>query len=146
MEVINDYSYGIIPVNKNNGGQFSFCLVKHRGGHWAFPKGHPYENETIEETAKRELREETGITECQIIPQRQFIEEYTFQKDGETYKKTVTYFIGLTQSMIAQTEEEFKTEIKKVVWLNFEETLKKLTFPEAKAILVEAHVFVENHT
>ena len=37
-------------------------MVKHRaGGHWAFPKGHVERGETEEQTACREVREETGV-------------------------------------------------------------------------------------
>ena len=38
-------------------------LICHKnGGHWAFPKGHVEKQETEEETALREIREETGLT------------------------------------------------------------------------------------
>ena len=38
-------------------------LIRHKnGGHWAFPKGHVEKQETEEETALREIREETGLT------------------------------------------------------------------------------------
>ena len=37
-------------------------LIKHNGGHWAFPKGHVEAGETEEETALREVQEETGLT------------------------------------------------------------------------------------
>ena len=36
-------------------------LVKHKGGHTSFPKGHVEEGETEEQTAKREVKEELGI-------------------------------------------------------------------------------------
>ncbi|MBD3304395.1 NUDIX domain-containing protein, partial [Candidatus Woesearchaeota archaeon] len=43
----------------NNG---KYLLVKHKeGGHWDFPKGHAEEGETEEETALREIYEETGL-------------------------------------------------------------------------------------
>ena len=36
-------------------------LVRHNKGHWDFPKGHVEPGETEEQTAKREVKEETNI-------------------------------------------------------------------------------------
>ena len=50
-----------------------FLIIQHSvkpnvtEGHWDFPKGHVEENETEFETAVRELKEETGITDFLLI-------------------------------------------------------------------------------
>jgi len=44
-----------------------WCKNKTRKG-WEVPGGHREENETIDETAKRELYEETGATEYSLMP------------------------------------------------------------------------------
>ncbi len=41
---------------------------------------HPDHNESEEETAKRELEEETGITKVKIISSVFFNEQYSFEK------------------------------------------------------------------
>ena len=42
--------------------QIEILLIRHKnGGHWAFPKGHVEKKETEEDTALREIREETGL-------------------------------------------------------------------------------------
>lgn len=43
-------------------------LVRYRSGAWAFPKGHPEPGETPEQTAVREVREETGVTASVLRP------------------------------------------------------------------------------
>ena len=43
-------------------GNTEILLIKHiKSGYWSFPKGHVENSETEEETAKREIKEETGI-------------------------------------------------------------------------------------
>lgn len=43
-------------------GNTEILLIKHvKSGYWSFPKGHVENGETEEETAKREIKEETGI-------------------------------------------------------------------------------------
>ena len=42
-------------------GNTEILLIKHiKSGYWSFPKGHVENGETEEETAKREIKEETG--------------------------------------------------------------------------------------
>lgn len=43
-------------------------LVRYRSGAWAFPKGHLEAGETPEQTAVREVREETGVSAVPLAP------------------------------------------------------------------------------
>jgi len=56
-EKIDEKSCGCIIINNGK-----VLLVKQTKGHWGFPKGHVEANETEEETAIREVKEELGIT------------------------------------------------------------------------------------
>lgn len=54
-------SCGAVVYRKQH-GELGILLIRHKnGGHWAFPKGHVEKNETEEETALREIREETDL-------------------------------------------------------------------------------------
>ena len=65
-------------------------IIKHKYGHISFPKGHVEGNETEEETAIREVREETGI-DIEIINDKKYYVQY--DTDNNSIEK-VTYFIG----------------------------------------------------
>lgn len=56
-------SCGAVVLRKVD-GLWETLLVKSHGGHWSFPKGHQEEGETEEETACREILEETGLIVC----------------------------------------------------------------------------------
>ena len=55
-------------------------IIKHKNGHIDFPKGHVEGNETLEETAIREVFEETGIN-CRIDSDEKYMITYS-PKDG----------------------------------------------------------------
>ena len=125
-----ELSVGIIPVFKE-GNDFLFLLVQHaNGGHWAFPKGHKDAGETDEQTARREVLEETGISDIKIVPNIILEERYTVERSGN--HKTVRYFIGITKDkkVIVQADE-----IADFAWLPYDEALEQLTYPEAKNLL-----------
>lgn len=119
-----------------------------RGGHWGFAKGHVEEGETEEETAKREIVEETGIKNIKINHGFKELEKYFFRKSyglkGEARKKapwvfkSVIFYLAETETKEVKISEEHSD----FIWLPYEEALKKLTFKNAKNILKKANDFV----
>ena len=83
-------SCGALVVRKN-GESYDLVLLRHRfGGHWSFPKGHVEAGENEQQTALREVREETGLTIRLLDGFRESVEY--FPKPG--VKKQVVYFLG----------------------------------------------------
>jgi D-alanyl-D-alanine dipeptidase len=135
MNTQKDNSFGIVAVFKDKDGIFLFCLVRHADGHWGFPKGHSNKGESEQDTALRELEEETGITNIELVNGKTFFENYSFEKDSVQYEKSVKYFLGMVSSTNTQTPRDFKGEIPELKWLSFEDAKTLLTFPEAKEVL-----------
>jgi bis(5'-nucleosidyl)-tetraphosphatase len=138
---VKDQSFGIIPIQIYL-GEVQFLLVQHHAGHWAFPKGHAENGETDIQTAMRELHEETGISEVQLLDGICLTENYLFKRSTQTIAKTVRYFIG----MVKQRDVRIQVaEIKAYKWVNFEKALGLITFVESRRIITEAHDYLELH-
>ncbi|MCC6682735.1 MAG: NUDIX domain-containing protein [Phycisphaeraceae bacterium] len=126
-------SYGIIPIFAAK-AERRFLLVRHRQGHWGFPKGKPDKDgkETPLQTARRELQEETGIQRVDVQEQRSFSETYVFRKrSGRKVKKTVTYFVGHVDSDAVTIRPQ---ELSEYAWLDAAETRRRLSFEEAREL------------
>ena len=121
-------SYGIIPLRRA-GNQWETLLVKHGKGHWAFPKGHPESNEAPQETASRELKEETSLIVKQFIPVEPFEEFYTFMQKGALIEKIVSYYLAEVEGEVEIQEQE----IDDFQWVTLKDAAKLATFPESKA-------------
>jgi len=79
-------------VHRTVDGETEFLLVHRRSPVlWALPKGTPDSGETIEETALRETREETGI-EVEIQARLSSI-RYFFVRGTTRFHKTVHFFL-----------------------------------------------------
>ncbi|SCA63570.1 Bis(5'-nucleosyl)-tetraphosphatase [asymmetrical] [Chlamydiales bacterium SCGC AG-110-M15] len=124
--------YGIIPLRKSNHAWEVF-LVQLHAGHWGFPKGHPDKGESPEETAQRELAEETGFTVERLIRDEPISEHYDYVKDATERHKTVSYFIAeVTGDFVKQ-----KAELADGKWVDLKEAEKLVTFDEAKGLCKE---------
>ncbi len=102
-----DQSYGIVPLQKEGDRWFVF-VVRHRGGHWTLPKGHPEGTESALECAKRELFEETGLSVVTLISEEPLVESYHFSSRGRPIHKTVHYFVATVQGIIKIQKEELQ--------------------------------------
>jgi bis(5'-nucleosidyl)-tetraphosphatase len=80
MEIVveHQYSAGIITYKTDN-DHIEYLLLQYGAGHWDFPKGHIEAGETQQETAHRELQEETGLT-AQLDDN--FVESFTYMFRG----------------------------------------------------------------
>lgn len=134
-----DASCGVVPVHVEDGTR-RYLLIQHHAGHWGFPKGHPNKGETPVEAARRELAEETGIAEAELLEAPVFEERYYFRVKDVLVRKTVTYFIGLVADPAVTPQEE---EIADYAWGTFDETMARLSFKEGKRILKEAEAALQ---
>lgn len=63
---LTQYSAGGAVYQKQN-DQILVCMIRDSYGNWTFPKGHQEPNESLEQTAQREISEETGIPLGKLI-------------------------------------------------------------------------------
>ena len=127
----SEKSFGVIPFKRTKSG-LKFLLIKHAQGHWGFPKGHPEGGESSSETALRELREEAGVTNCNIIGDKTWEQTYEIERSGISVKKTVEYYLG---EVLSSGEAADGDEILQCLWCDFTEAERKLTYKENRDIL-----------
>ena len=127
---------GGLVYNKN--GDVLFIL---RNGKWDLPKGGIEKNEEIEDTAMREVEEETGVGNLTI--NRKLQKTYHVFKRNGKYKLKVTHWFEMQTIFDGTPFPQANEGIEKAVWLNPEqikEALKnsfeniKLLFEEEKLL------------
>ena len=124
-EVIKqEKSCGAIVLNKNN----EILLVHHNAGHWDLPKGHVEEGETEEQTAIREVKEETNI-DIIVNKNYRYVTNYS-PKEG--VMKEVVYFLAKN---IDNNQKPQLSEVNEVKWFKFNDAIKMITFDNSKIIL-----------
>ncbi|MBR6791208.1 MAG: NUDIX domain-containing protein [Oscillospiraceae bacterium] len=116
-----------------------YLLVCERSGFWVFPKGHMEAGESEQQTALREVKEETGL-DITFIAGFRAEDEHDLAREGrpDVIKQTV-YFLAeyKDQSFIPQ-----ESEISKIMLLDFESAMAALQFDSFRRILTQAHDFL----
>ena len=124
-------SCGAIVFRKNK-NTIDVLIIKHRnGGHWSFPKGHVEKGETEEETARREVKEETGIDISFVTGFRESV-SYS-PKPG--VMKDVIYFLSEALSSDYKRQEEAIAQIR---WIPLSHAERYLTYNNDKGLLFSA--------
>lgn len=112
-----------IPVVKAGGGLVynskGEVLFIFRNGKWDLPKGGTEKNETMEETAIREVEEETGVTSLKITNKLQ--KTYHIFKRNGRYKLKVTYWYEMQTDFNGTPQGQEDEGIEKVAWIKPEE-------------------------
>lgn len=124
-----DRSFGIIPLKRAAKG-WKTLLVRHHSDFWAFPKGHPEVGESPQQSAERELFEETGLRPVKYLTKDTLKEQYFFKWEGVLVKKEVIYFVAEVEGKVIIQEDE----VLEAKWVELEKAEDLATFKEAKNI------------
>ena len=126
---------GVVLRHGHDGPELVLRLRRHDGRRdiWSLPKGTPDGDETPEQTALREVNEETGL-QVRILDTIGDI-HYRFVRDGRRIDKTVHYYLmEATGGDLADHDHEFED----VRWVEVAEAETLMRFPTERDILARA--------
>ena len=126
-------SAGGVVCEERDGDVMVAMCGRLKTGLWALPKGTPDRGETLEETALREVQEETGLS-VEIATSLGHI-EYWFTRDGERIHKRVYFYL---MRPCGGSFEDHDPEFDVVRWASAMEALYTLTYPSEREVLQRA--------
>jgi 8-oxo-dGTP pyrophosphatase MutT (NUDIX family) len=137
-------------VFKKEGSEFYILMTlpkkkdmgdKHFTPAWTFPKGWigDHGQETIEQAALREVREEGGV-EAKII-EKLGESKYFFKWQGDNIFKTVHWFL---MEYVSGDVSDHDNEVEVAEWMKLNEAEKNLTHKTDKETFQKAKTFLEN--
>jgi len=137
--MVREKTVGIVIFRKEGRG-IRYLLLHHGGPYWNFPKGRQEAGETEEQTARRELREETGIADVKIIDGFKHEYDYDFDlevKDGirEKVFKHAVFFLG----EVASDAVTISHEHTDFGWFDYETAHERSFYQQGQNLLKAAH-------
>jgi bis(5'-nucleosidyl)-tetraphosphatase len=113
-----------------------FLIISNRNdGHWGFTKGHVEKDESEEETAIREVCEETGL-QVILINEFRISVEYPIKQE---IMKEVVYFLARATDQIINIQLD---EIVDYKWASFADAKATLSYQSSKHVLDGANEFI----
>ena len=128
-------SCGVIAFQQQENTPHILLICHRYGGHWAFPKGHVEQGETEEQTALRELEEETGMQAML----RSGYREITTYSPARGVRKDVVMFVGEIYGGTLRAQPE---EVRALALVPYEEALTRLTYLADRQLLEKAKPFL----
>ena len=128
---------GVVYRREGKRIQFVIC-GRDSDGVWGLAKGTPNPGESLEQTAVREVTEETGL-DVRVVDKLGVI-EYWFSREGTRYHKWVHYYL---MEAVGGDTSKHDIEYDRVEWFPAEVALKKLTFKNEVEMAEKAKAFLE---
>lgn len=139
--MLTEKSCGAVVFTRQN-GEIKYLLIRSVEGFYGFPKGHMEANETEEETALREIFEETGL-KVSLFPIFKTAEEHPFtRKDGVPALKKVTYFLA---EYADQTPVRQESEVESLELFDYSAAMEKIEFESNRRVLSDANEFLTTY-
>ena len=129
-------SAGIILFREKK-GQREYLLLKYifKSKYWGFAKGNIEQDESEQDTALREVKEETGLEKITLNPKFKEKISYFLRRDGKIMYKEVIWFLGKVED---KTDGKVSTEHEELIWLPYHKALGLVTFKKDKGVLMKA--------
>ena len=119
-------------------GGIPFFLAEHMiQGHTSIPKGHVEGNETEEETARREIKEETNLD---VRLDTAFRHETSYSP-GEGIQKQVVFFAA---EAISQDLKNQECEVSSLEWMDYSTAIRAMTYESDKEVLRHAVAYLSD--
>jgi bis(5'-nucleosidyl)-tetraphosphatase len=141
--MIDERSSGAVIFSNNKElNKSEFLLLHYASGHWDFPKGNIEVGEDEIQTARREIREETGIDDIEFFKDFKNKIHYYYRHDQRLIQKEVIFYIAKTNIKQVKLSHEHNA----YSWRVYDKALALLTYKNAKKVLIEAQGFLEKNS
>jgi 8-oxo-dGTP pyrophosphatase MutT (NUDIX family) len=135
--MIREFSAGGVVVRRMQGRPF-VAVVRVRDEIFALPKGHPDGDESAEEAARREVREETGV-EAEVVETLGDI-RYWYARQGQRVTKIVSFFLFRYRS---GSVDDHDHEVEEALWIPLDEAPNRLAYEGEREMVNTARSRVE---
>jgi 8-oxo-dGTP pyrophosphatase MutT (NUDIX family) len=144
--VRREFSAGGVLVRRLR-GDWVFAAIRPRGkkpGVWALPKGNIATGEKPEQTALREVEEETGVS-ARLVGKLGDV-RYVYTWSGERIFKVVSfYLLRYSRGRLGDIAPEMRIEVDEARWLPLEEGPRLLSYGGERQMAENALAFVREH-
>ena len=133
QEIVREPTAGGIVFRRNAETGIEILLIQDAKDRWTIPKGHIEQGETAQETAKREIGEEAGLTETDVLGWLGKIHFRYRRVDKLVLMTTQIYLVRAKGDTNAIKKEEWMNGIK---WFTFQDALDAIEYEDIEKLML----------
>ncbi len=135
QEIVREPTAGGIVFRRNKQGGVEILLIQDAKDRWTIPKGHIEEGETAQQTAKREIGEEAGLKDTEVLGWLGKIHFRYRRVDRLVLMTTQIYLVRAKGDTNAIQKEDWMNGIK---WFSFHEALDVIEYEDIGKLMLLA--------
>lgn len=135
QEIVREPTAGGVVFRRDSDGGIEILLIQDAKDRWTIPKGHIEEGETAQETAKREIGEEAGLTDTEVLGWLGKIHFRYRRVDKLVLMTTQIYLVRAGGDTNAIKKEEWMNGIK---WFKFNDALDAIEYEDIGKLMLMA--------
>ena len=135
QEIVREPTAGGIVFRKTVDNQIEILLIQDAKDRWTIPKGHIEENETAQQTAQREIGEEAGLHETDMLGWLGKIHFRYRRVDKLVLMTTQIYLVRARGDTNAIKKEQWMNGIK---WFRFHDALDQIEYEDIEKLMLLA--------
>jgi 8-oxo-dGTP pyrophosphatase MutT (NUDIX family) len=141
------FEIAVIEPQKESSGSAANGKKAARKETLALPKGIVDPGEKPEETALREVREETGLTATPItkITDIKYVYVRSWGDQQKVFKIVSFYLLRYESGEIDDVTAAMRIEVKRALWIRLDEGVKKLSYRGERDVVRRAQQYLESH-
>ena len=132
IRAVREYTAGGV-VYRHVDDRVEILMIQDRMGRWTIPKGHVEEGESLEQTALREVAEETGLTQFRLGEKLDKL-HFFYRKEGKLIFMTTFVFLmealGDTDNVIPEDSEG----IVDAKWFDYDKALGLIEYRDTERL------------
>jgi 8-oxo-dGTP pyrophosphatase MutT (NUDIX family) len=142
-----EWQVAVIEPRKDTGGASAGTGANPAKRVWALPKGLVDAGENAQETAIREVREETGIEALSIakLTDIKYVYVRTWGDQQRVFKIVSFYLLKYQSGRIDDISPEMRIEVRQALWLPMADAVKKLSYSSERKVVRMAQEYLNNH-
>lgn len=133
QEIVREPTAGGIVFRRSKAGDIEILLIQDAKDRWTIPKGHIEEGETAQQTAKREIGEEAGLKEVDVLGWLGKIHFRYRRIDKLVLMTTQIYLVRAKGDTDAIQKEEWMNGIK---WFKFTDALDAIEYEDIGKLML----------
>ncbi len=135
QEIVREPTSGGIVFRRNDKQEIEILLIQDAKDRWTIPKGHIEEGETAVQTARREIGEEAGLADVDMLGWLGKIHFRYRRIDKLVLMTTQIYLVRAKGDTDAIQKEEWMNGIK---WFSFNEALDLIEYEDIGRLMLLA--------